>query len=78
MCHKCKRRIETPYHYLMECPGYESARRRHFGYMGRNKNTMVKLLSKCKQLLKLFKYLNDTGRWRPIFRKFGTKFDNDS
>ncbi|KAF9051255.1 hypothetical protein BJ165DRAFT_1340260 [Panaeolus papilionaceus] len=73
MCKKCKRKLETPYHYLMECPGYETAQRKHFRYMGQNENTMTRLLSEHKQLLKLFKYLNDTRRWGSIFGKFETR-----
>ncbi|PPR07816.1 hypothetical protein CVT24_002896 [Panaeolus cyanescens] len=70
ICEKCHRKDETVYHYLMECRGHEIARRKHFGYMGRNNSTMTKLLSDPAHLPKLFRYLNDTGRFTQNFGTF--------
>ncbi|PPQ86894.1 hypothetical protein CVT24_000283 [Panaeolus cyanescens] len=72
MCKGCGRRPETVYHYIMECERYETARRRHFAYMGRNQRTMTRLLKEEKLLPKLFSYINDTKRLKRLFGTFDT------
>ncbi|KAF9044482.1 hypothetical protein BJ165DRAFT_1347686 [Panaeolus papilionaceus] len=76
ICNKCRERIETVYHFLMECRGYELQQKQSFTFLGRNKKTMTKLLSDKNLLLKLFQYLDEMEQLVETFSTFNYKPHN--
>ncbi|KAE9388971.1 hypothetical protein BT96DRAFT_835545, partial [Gymnopus androsaceus JB14] len=66
MCPCCKRKPKTVFHYLMECPSHCTLQACLRLEVPRNKWTISALLTNSKTLKHLFRYVNNTGRFRHI------------
>ncbi|KAF5392001.1 hypothetical protein D9757_003364 [Collybiopsis confluens] len=66
ICPCCERHVETVHHYLFQCIAHRNARDRLRSKVGRANMKARKLLTNASLLVYLFKFVNETRRFRHI------------
>lgn len=63
MCEQCEAAPETVYHYLQECPAYNTQRERLDSNAGEAATQLRTLLNTPRMMTHLFRYIHDTRRF---------------
>jgi hypothetical protein len=66
-CDRCGYRSETTLHYLLRCPAYSNQRDTLAFKLGDQAHSIPQLLSSRRALPSLFKFINNTSRFRSVF-----------